>query len=483
MKNQPLRGLLLFIFFVTGFFGVGHFLNQGYSANLTSVSVTLSNSRPSFRGALAAGNTAGSSTVVIDTTPGDYPSTSSAQLVQGDVVLIGNAGSLGSYTVASTSSESTFSLTAGLAAGDADTADDVVATSSTTLTARFTTASAVANGRFRILVPALDSDTASADGIPDGGYYDFGSSAPTVTCPSDISGYDFVTGTATASTITVGSVQYHSFECAYSGTGAVSSAFDGTTNGAIVINSVINPAPAAGHTTGTADTYSVIVQQLNSSFAVVDRTITKVGVIEAVKVTASVAPSITFKILGLNSATAACGISGGTSVTTTAATVPFGTLSIADFTTAAQALSVSTNATNGYTVTAVANDQLGKDGATCTGDSTSNTCIRDAAGDTAAMTHSVSDEWVTASNDGFAYSLQDINSTTTEAFAYNESARTFSARQFADAEDGQSPVTIFSDTTVAQNDNLYVCYKIIPTVLTASGDYENYITYTATATF
>lgn len=483
MKKQPLRGLLLIVVFVSGLFGVAHFFDQGYSANLTSVSVTLSNSRPSFRGALTSGNTTGSSVIFINTTAGDYPSTSSAQLVQGDTLRIGNAGSLGSYTVASTSSDSTISLTSGLSAGDSDAGDDVIATASTTLTTRFTTSSAVANGRFRILVPALDSDTASADGIPDGGYYDFGSSAPTVTCPSDISGYDFVTGTATASTITVGSVQYHSFECAYSGTGGVSTVFDGTSNDAIVIDSLINPAPNTSHTAGTADTYSVIIQQLNSSFAVVDRTITKVGVVEAVKVTASVAPSITFKIIGESSATAACGISGGTSVTTTATTVPFGTLSIADFTTAAQGLSVSTNATNGYAVTAVANDQLGKDGATCTGDNTSNTCIRDAAGDNTTMTQSVSDEWVTASNDGFAYSLHDQNGTTTEAFAYNESARTFSARQFADAEDGESPVTIFSDTTVAQNDNLMVCYKIIPTVLTASGDYENFITYTATATF
>jgi hypothetical protein len=46
------------------------------SASLTSVSVTLSNSRVSFRGALTSGNTAGSSSVIINTTPGAFPSSS-----------------------------------------------------------------------------------------------------------------------------------------------------------------------------------------------------------------------------------------------------------------------------------------------------------------------------------------------------------------------------------------------------------------------
>jgi hypothetical protein len=480
----------LVVFLSVALFGaVAQVNNQLQSASLTSVSVTLSNSRLSFRGGLAAGNTAGSSTVILNTTPGAYPSTSSAQLVEGDTLLIGEAGSLGTYTVASTSSLSTFTIkspaNSALLAGDSEAADDVIASNSSSLTVRFTTANAIAGGRFRILVPSLTSDTAAADGIPDGGYFDFGASAPTVTCPTDITGYDFVTGTATASTITINTTDYHAYECAYSGAGASGTAFNGTTNDAITISNIINPAPGASHTTGTADTYGLIVQHINSSFAVADNTAVGIGVIEAVKVTATVDPQITFQIIGLATGTSACGVNTG--VTTTAASVPFGNISISAFTNAAQALTVSTNASSGFTVTAVENDQLGRNGGVCTGDNTGQDCIRDSVGDGGAMTHAVSAEWTSASAKGFAYSLHDVNSSTTEAFAYTTATGnctgTYCARQFADAEDSQSAVSIFSSSTVADNQNLYVCYRIIANTTTAAGNYENYLTYTATATF
>jgi len=470
------------------FFGVAMItkINHKYqAASLTTVSVTSSNPRPSFRGALAAGNAALSTQVIINTTANAYPSTSSAQLVQGDTLLIGEGGSLGSYPLASTSSLSTFSITSALAAGDADTGDDVIATSSANLTVRFTTANAIANGRFRVLVPALASDTASADGIPDGGFFDFATTAPTVTCPTPATTtYDFVTGTATASAITVGATDYHVFECAYSGTGAITTDFDDAPNGPIIIANLINPAPKASHTTGTADTYGVIIQHLNSSFNTIDNTTVNIGVIEAVKVTASVPPQITFQILGIASGATACGATTG--VTTTPASVPFGEISISAFSNAAQSMNVSTNAVGGFAVTAIENDQLGRDGAACAGDPTisSNTsCIADARGNNGTMANGTSDEWTNTTNKGFAYSLQDPNTTTTEAFAYNESARTFSSRQFADSEAGDSPVSIFSSTGPSDNHNIFVCYRIIAGTTTAAGNYENYITYNATATF
>lgn len=474
--------LFVGIFFVSSF--LTHTLR---SASLTSVSVTSSNPRPSFRGALAAGNTIGSSTIIINTTPGAYPSTSSAQLVEGDGLRIGAGPTMGAYTVASTSSDSTFTVTTGLSSGNETAGNSVISTSSAALTVRFTTASAIASGRFRVLVPAL-STSAGADGIPDGGQFDFGTAAPTVTCPTDSGNYDFVTGTATASSVTINSQAYHSYECAYSGTGAVGTSF---ASNPITISSVINPAPKPTHTLGTADTYNVIVQQLNSSFSAQDTTTVSIAVIEAVKVTATVAPQITFQILGLPTGTSACGVS--TNVTTTPTSVPFGDISISSFTNAAQSMNVSTNATGGFTVTAVENDQLGRNGGACSGTPTpaSNpNCIPDALGNNGAMTHTASDEWTNAgipNGKGFGYSLQDVNSTTTPAFSYNTNTGnctgTYCARDFADAENSEAPVTIFSGTTVADNQNLYVCYRIVAANTTAAGNYENFVTYNATATF
>ncbi len=480
--------IILIPLLLVAFFGIAMItkINHKYqAASLTTVSVTSSNPRPSFRGALTAANAVGTSQVVINTTANAYPSTSSAQLVEGDALLIGENGSLGAYTVASTSSLSTFSITTALASGDADSGDDVIATSSANLSVRFTTANAIANGRFRVLVPSLSDNTAAADGIPDGGYFDFGTTAPTVTCPTPATTtYDFVAGAATASAITVGATEYHVFECAYSGTGGVTTDFDDSPNGPIIISNLINPAPKTNHTTGTADTYGVIVQHLNSSLATVDTTTVNIGVIEAVKVTASVPPQITFQILGLASGTSACGATTG--VTTTPASVPFGEISISAFSNAAQSMNVSTNAVGGFSVTAIENDQLGRNGAACAGDPTitSNTsCIADARGNTSTMADATSAEWTSNAAKGFGYSLHDVNSTTTEAFAYNESARTFSARQFADAAASALPVEIFSSTGPSDNHNLYVCYRIIAGTTTAAGNYENYITYNATATF
>lgn len=479
---------------VIGIFGGVTFLNRTSSASLSTVSVTSSNPRPSFRGALGAGNTVGSSTVIINTTPGAYPSTSSAQLVQGDAIRIGNGPTLGAYTVASTSSNSTFSVTTALAATNADAGDDVIATTAATLTVKFTTVNAITSGRFRVLVPSLAAAHAS-DGIPDGGAFDFGSSAPTVTCPADVGSgpatYDFVTGTATAAATTIGGQTYHSYECAYSGTGAVGTPFNGVTQGAIVINNVINPAPKPAHTSGTADSYNIVIQQLNSGLGVQDTTTVAVAVIEAVKVTATVAPQITFQIIGLATGTSACGVT--TNVTTTPTAVPFGDISISSFTNAAQGMAVSTNATGGFSVTAVENDQLGLNGNTCTGTPTvagNPNCIQDALGNNGAMTHAVFDEWTNASTTngkGFAYSLQNVNSNTWANFTYASSSGnctgTYCAKQFADNENGEVAQQIFGGQTVADNQNIYVCYRIVAANTTAAGNYENYVTYNATATF
>lgn len=485
MIKTPTKRIIIASFLVASMF-IGGSYQKSQSASLSNVSATLSNSRLSFRGGLTTGNIAGSSQVLIETTTGDFPSTTSAQLITDDVVAIGDTDSLGLYTITSVDSAGVFNVTPVLLAGDVDDNDDVISTQSATQTVRFTTANAIPNGRFRILVPSEDSDTDAADGIPDAGQFDFGNSAPTVTCPADITNYNFVAGSATASAITIGSQDYHSYECAYSGNGAIGSPFNGSTNDAIVIDSIINPAPKSAHSTGAADTYKVIVQHLDSSFVVRDSTSVSIGVVEAVRVTASVAPQITFQISGVASGATACGQT--TDVTTTAAAVPLGELSISSFTDAAQALSVSTNAANGYVVTAVANDQLGRNGGTCTGDNTGGDCIPDSVGDTTTMTHAVADEWTTASVKGFGFSLDNINASgLTAPFEYDTvsggCSGTYCARQFADNENSQAPQTIFSATTVADNQNLYVCYRAIISNIQSAGEYENNINYTATATF
>lgn len=469
-KNLPrfltFTSLLLFALFIN------KYAQQSYSASLASTSVTLSNARLSFKGKLAAGNVVGTTLATINTTVGAAPSTDSAQLVEGDGLAIGEAGSLGTYAVASTSSNAIINLATppgALVAGDADAGDDVISTQSATLTVRFTSASAVNGGKFRVLVPAETTNTTAADGIPDAGKWDYGTTAPTVTCPTGPN-YTFGSVVQSASSVTLNGQDYHSFVCPYTGTGTAGTALTMT------IDSLINPAPKSDHIKGTADTYNIVVQQLDSADVVVDATSTAVGVIEAVKITASVPAQITFRILGVASGTALCGTT--TTVTTTPASVPFGEIAIDAFSVAAHGLAVSTNAANGYAVTAIENDQLGRNGAACAGVNGTgvNTCIPDA--EVASMDFETTQAWASTANKGFGFTLHDLNSTTLEDFSYATGYR-----HFADEADLETAEQIFSNTSVADNQNLFVCYKVVVAPTTAAGNYENYVRYTATATF
>lgn len=461
------------------------------SASLTSVSVTLSNPRLSFRGTLDGTNVVGTSQVNINTTSGQT-SRSTAQLQHGDGVKIGNGATMGSYTVATVNpNNSSFTTTTPLATGQSDLNDDVISTQSGSLTVRFTTATAINNGSIRVLVPAVANDADSKDGIPDSDKYDFGFTPPTVTCPTDITNYDFGAGTALHSSVTVDGADYHAYTCTYVGTGAVGTVFNGTTNGAIVISNVINPAPEPAHATGTADTQNVIVQHLTSTATVVDSTAVAVGVIEAVRVSAFVPPTITFTITGVTASTSTCGTS--TTVPTTAAAVPFGEVSLAAFNDAAQTLEVTTNAINGYVVTAIENDQLGLNGNLCLGDNTGNSCIRDTLGDAGGtMTHTTTNDFGDVASKGFAYSLHNIDTVAPATLPFEWSTDTgacaggtYCAKQFADDENAvtEAPQPIFSSGSVADHQTVNVCYRLMPSVTNAAGNYENFITYTATATF
>ncbi len=436
------------------------------SANLTSAKDTLETSRLSFDGKNAEALTA-DSTIIKMATSG-APSTSTANLFPGDTIVY--VGSSNTYTVSQIISTTRFSVTTGLATADTDAADEFVVKRTATHTISFTTVSAIANGAIKVRVKAGAST--NNDGNPDQDGWDFNSIADgDVTCPADVAGYyDFVSGTATVSGGTGCAAGYHCFECRYSGPGKANQSLSMTIGST---TKLLNPAPASGHTEGTADTYSVIIDNLDSDDVAVDSTTVKVAAIESVRVSATVEPTIDFSIAGLSVGTTACGVA--TDVTTTATTVPLGSLSIGSFTNAAQQLEVSTNADNGYVVTTIENDQLSR-----VDDSTVE--IPDTPGDTSTATYAVSDEWSSTSTKGFGFSLQNIDAASV-AFYYNESTRTFSARQFAATTDSESPQTIFSSTTVADGEDVYACYRAIVGATQEAGNYWNVITYRATATF
>lgn len=480
--NKPLFIFLPIIFLLTFFVYAVNF-GQIQSASINNVTVLLSNSRFSFVSALEGVQTIGSSLITLDTT--NYPSTSVLQAQSGDILRIGTAGN--NYNVATTIDDATddkLSLTSGMITGDV--ADDlpVYATQSSTMTVKLTTVSALPNGKIRILVPAKDATALSRDGVPDDSGFDFGTATQaSIACPATSpSGYTSWSATSAAAngSVQLGGVDYHTFTCTYVGTGAVGSIFDGTTYPAFVINNLINPSPSTANL-GVADTYAVIVQHLTSDDVIVDQTVTKIAVIDAVRVTATILPQLTFEIIGVTGPTTKCGVSIIGSTTPLA--VPFGELTVGFFSDLAQILKVTTNAENGYQVTAIQNDQLGRDGRPCPTPSTDPACIVDA--NVSGMSYSVSADWNTVSDNqyGFGFTLGDATSGITRAFYYNESSRTYNARHFPDLSIPNSPQMIFSRDGGALDDQVDVCYRLTPAATNVAGDYENYIVYTATATF
>jgi hypothetical protein len=489
IKRNLFNRVVIFVVFTLVFMGGITFFDSVQSANLTNTKVTLSTPRLSFFGNLAAGNTVGSSIVTLLATS---PSINSANIFAGESVKIGYHN----YTVSEADSTTTLQLTSGLLTGDNTSGSMVVASRSADLTVNFTTATAIANGYFRVLVPAATSG--NADGLPDetgwDGTSDFANNV-TVTCPGNVSGYTFAAGSKAANQ-NIGGTIYHTFTCGYSGAGGVGTEFL-TTNNQMIISGLINPAPNHGvEGQGYADQYRIPVQHLDSTSAVIDQTNVAVALIEAVRVTASVAPQITFEIDGVNSSTSVCGLT--TSVTTTATQVPLGELAISTFKNAAQLLSVATNADGGYVVTAIAADQLQRQtyraaSEVCTGGDAVGIagCIPDALGE-GSMTYEDADEWTLTTQKGFGYSL-DAGATPPPTIAFQHDANSDTGacstdtdcfRQFADNQATESPETLFSSTDVADDESVNVCYRaVISNTQEAGEDYSTNITYRATATF
>lgn len=478
------------------FLGVAHTFDRVQSADLTNASVTLSTPQFSYLDTVNGAHAAGSTIIEVNGSP--------QNLFNRDTVTFDPLGTPITETVlAADEDDTSFSLVDGL---DALVADGTVVTAprTTELKIHFSTASAVTDGQFKIRIPAHATPATAADGVPDTTGWDAGGTV-SITCPTGAVGdYTFAAGTGPTT-----SGGYHTFVCSYTGAGGLVD-FDGTSGEEITISGLINPAPNGG-TEGEADAYSILIDHETSGGAsVVDQSAVSVAVIESVKVTASVQPQITFSIAGVAQSTDVCGY-GSTSITTNPFEVEFGDLLTSAFKTAAQQLTVSTNAGGGYVVTAIAGDQLHRDGVTCSnadGDSDGDGiadpesgCIPDSVGDGSQMDYNIDEEWSSTSVKGFAYTLQGGSSTTPgEA---NEPVMEFESnlastgggsqcngasgschRQFPDQQSTEPATDLFSNTGPVSGDTAYVCYKaIIDEQQEAGNDYETDITYRATATF
>lgn len=495
MKKKWIYKLVLFFFVFFQFaFVFLKYPKTVDTANLTSASATLGNSRLSYRAGVASGSL-NSSTVTIDSSGNADNNTN--HLFPKDTVCFTDSGINGcigntNYTVANIVDSTTFNLTTTLG-NNLDSSGYAVASQSGSMTITFTTATQIpSNGDILITIPMANGADGN-DGIPD-------TSSSTSTNGFDLNGI----AAADVSTTGCTDANWVATETITEGSGStnhtiridrqntVCSAGSTIT---VTIDSdpgIVNPAPVtSGHTQGTADTYTINVKTRDGSDNTLDQVDVKVAPVEAVLVSATVEETVSFQVQGVASATSACGQT--TDVTTYAYSVPWGTLDTPNtFKEAAQQLTVSTNADAGYTVKIEENDQMGKDGITCTGASADESvnCIKDTVCGATACSESAARDWTNATTyHGLGISLQDVDGTDA-VWDYNGKSSettctsgTFCARQIADQEAGETKATIMTNTGPVSSKDIYVCYRIAVSNTQPAGYYYNKVKYTATAKF
>lgn len=481
------------VFLIVGFCVlINYYPREAQSASFTNASDTLTNSRLSYRAGVTSG-TSGASLVTIDGSGNADNNTN--HLFPRDTVcfsssLLNGCQGQTTYTVASLTSSTTFNTTSPLT-GTLSANDYVIATQSAIHTIVFTLTNTVPiGGDLLITVPAVNVDAKTNDGFPDTAAtlatngFDLNSvasgnvSIASSTCTNAHWGSATVTD-SDGSTGHLFRFDRVTSTCAAGNTITVTIG-DGT-------NKLINPAPYLSHTQGTADYYQINVKTRDGSDNTIDNSDIVVAPIESVLVSATVDEILNFSIAGDSSGASRCGTT--TDVTSTVYSVPWGTIStVNSFLEAAQLLTVSTNADAGYTVKIEENDQMNKDADACdsptsaTADYT-DSCIQDTTCGASACSESTSADWTSASSyPGFGYSM--ANSSGTDAsFLFNESSRTFSAKQIADQEASETKATMMTNAGPVSGSAAYVCYRISVTGLQPAGYYQNIVKYTATAIF
>ncbi len=484
------------------------------SANFTTAYATMSNSRFSFVAGVSSG-TSGASNVTIDTS--GNPDKDVDHLFPKDDVCFAPAGLFGcrdntTYEVASTEGADgdQFTISSPLTTTLSAT-DFVIATQSGTITLTVTLATTVPDGGdIYITLPMADSVDGN-DGFPDynttiatSGFDLNGITATNLSISTSTSGTcanaNWSVGTAT---ITEGSgTTDHTIRIDRSGASCEANSTILTITLGNSTTGIVNPAPInTSRTQGAADEYTINVKTRDNTDATIDSSNVMIAPVEAVLVSATVQETLSFTVTGVASSTTACNVS--TDVTTTAMAVPWGTItSSATFFDAAQQLTISTNANNGYAVTIQENDQMGKDGVACSGTAPSSghftftgptTCIRDTVCSASTCTESAGYGWTDASTyPGLGFSLDNVGGDVDAAFVYNSNdpcstsagAGTFCARQIADVTEGsETPANVMYSTAPADTADAYVCYRISVPGTQPAGYYYNKVRYTAIPRF
>lgn len=496
-KIQYIISLSLILFVVSLSFFAHHSRVNSYGI-ITGVKDTLSNPQLSYFGRINTGTSGDSIIKIITNNVGwTVPSLTANNLFVGDTIAIGTTGAgvgtsgpLTIYTIRDIGDTASILLNTGLGQSNAFSGASVIATRSSIHSIAFTTTGNITGSFWQVLIKATSRvGETQNDGIPDQQGFDLGQDVGGTTTGlgtrlkvADVSCPNFLTG-GVGSTLaysigitTVNGSTYHAITC-YQGIGGTAVNGVGYT---ITIgrdlstgSQLINPSPStSSHTEGNADVYTFLLRHLDASQAVQDQTQGKIAVVEAVRVTATVDPTLSFTI-GTTNATQVGGTACGTTIApngnaTTSDSVAFGSIILNQANDLAQILSAVTNADAGYVVTAYQESVMHS---VANGTTLPNTTC----GGSCNMTTSAA--WSAPyTTSGFGYTLQNLN-VGTSIFNYQSGYRPFGIG-YANAQQVMKNIN-----TPAAIEQAYVCYRITASTYQEANNYEAKLVYTATATF
>jgi len=474
------------------------------SAPPTNVKDTLSSSQLSYFARLSSGTTQVGDSILKVVASGN-PSNTTNNLFVGDTIAIGttgigvgSSGPLTLYTVKDISSTAAFTINSGIGQSNAFVNAAIVATRSAIHTISFTPQSNSTGGYWEFLIKATSrTGEQHNDGIPDQQGFDLGATTPSsganglgtrlkitdVTCPNWGTGATTAYSVGTTVVLNIGytgsstPTSFNVVSCylGVGGTNQIGTSYTVTIGAALASGSqLINPAPATSRTEGNADVYSFLIRHKDSSSALIDADTVqgKIAVVESVRVTATVEPTLTFAIDNTNVGTGGtpCGLAafGSNAANTSATSVAFGSLNVAAVNDLAQRLSAVTNASDGYIVTVYEDGNLKE--------ISNGTTIPDTTCPSNSCDITTPAVWNTYTASGWGYTLQNIN-VGTSIFNYAAGHRAF-------GNGAANAKTIISNTSTPTTTEIaYICYRIVASTTQKEGTYEGKLIYTATATF
>jgi hypothetical protein len=356
--------LLLFLLLIMGLFSAP----KAHAASLSSISDTITTSRPSAAAPLASDQAAAATSVSVVDNGSTYLASDSAVIYKDTGETTNSGLNVASMSAQSSGNRNIYITNSGGVPNVHHKGDALIVNITATHTIKFTTISPIpASGHIIITFPGTGSNIASPSATG------FSFNGMTTSNPTDVK-YNGVT--CTSITVT-GSNQ---IDCLVNGSGVAASTTvtvligctTGTTACTAFAPRLINPTKTAtnicnnGQATCNADTWKVSLKTQDASSLDLDAGSAKIGTIESVQVQATVEPTLTFTITGLGNTTnvttqnASC--TGGdvtnSGLAATATTVNLGILANGIINISAQELSVSTNGSTGYSITATSSGKL-----------------------------------------------------------------------------------------------------------------------------